>query len=534
MGRSTRRKAISAGAAVLAGLAFWFIAWPTFEPYVADYMPLAGKNEITGMQVERKPDGQWLATVSYFYSGWPRKGTLRVKALGDGGPDQPAPVGRAVVKGAHTLTIEVPRPQGKGPVARKQLLAELYEYPAGNVIAVRSLKREVQWPDYETWVTDAEISRASPQAVLAKAARLTDAGDVQSLLEARRLVKRLISRDSTFRPAIDEMVRITGKAAWERQNVAMLDSREAVTKVVRQLRNANALDELEDLAANLRESKAVSSSGYPLLHFFHDAFNEGLDDPRITQQIWDSAEKSGEEWIKRQPTSINAHMSMTGVLIAHAWKIRGPGFAATVSPAQWQGFRAYLQRAKAELVQCYAICGSDPEWYARMLAVMRGLSDPREEYFSTFVEGFTRYPYYPHIYEEVAIHFLPEWGGSPQAFERFTRELVSKLPPAERDIAYARIYTDLVHFGPAFSEPEASKWGVDCRRLLRGHDNLVAKFPSSYNFNSAAVAATQCKDKSAAARWLARVGSDRYLPSWGADPEHAAAEFSRAVAWAKA
>jgi hypothetical protein len=533
MGSSTKRKAVSAGVAVFAGLAFWFIAWPTFEPYVMDYMPVAGKNEITGMQVERKPDGQWLATISYFYTGWPTKGTLRVKALGDGEPDQPAPAGRVAVKGAHTVTIEVPRPQGKGPVARKQLLAELYEYPTGNVIAVRSLKREVQWPDYETWVTDGEISRSSAQAVLAKAAKLTDAGDIQSLFQARSLVRRLIARHPAFQPAIDEMVRITARAPWEKQNVAMIDSRETMAKVVRQLRNADAFQELDDLAANLLETRAVSSSGYSLIYFFHDAFNEGMDDPRLTPEMLNSGEKYAEDWIKRRPDSITAQMNLAGLLFEHAWRIRGGGVAANVTPAQWTGFRAYLQRAKAQLAQCYALCSKDPEWYVKMLAVMRGLSDPREEYFSTFVEGFTRFPDYPGIYEQVALSYTPQWGGSPQLFERFVRELTSKLPPAERDFAYARIYTDLVSFGPGFSGPDAAAWGVDCRRLMRGHDDIVSKFPTTYNVNSAAVAATQCKDKPAAARWLARLGNDRYLPSWGSDAERGAAEFSRAVAWAK-
>lgn len=533
-----RVKRAYALAAILVAVLSWFFLWPLAEPIITQYVPLAGKTDISAIEVGQSPGGKWMATISYFYTGRPENAYLSVRLLGDPNEangqinNQMNSLTRAV-RGSHRVTIEISRPLLEQEVKAKKVIAELISRPQGEVGASRGVARDVYWPDRSTWDIDNEIATKSLDEVLKRAIALTDAGDTVSLIKARAVVRRLIAKDSKFQPAIDETVRIASKAIWERENVARLSTADEVLKAVRVLVNASAFEELDELATNLRETKARTSSGYPALLFFHRAIVQGLDEPAMTPATWEANESYARKWIKARPESSTAHLLVADIFSNRAWQIRGGGYANSVTESQWKGFKEFSSKAQAYLSQCYEICSKDPKWYSLMLESMRSSSAPSEVYFRTFVEGFERFPEYDPIYGEVAAHLAPKWGGSVETFEAFARQVTSKFSPDTRDSVYARIYSDFAGLKSGAVRPRFSEWQVDCPRLIRGHDYIVAKYPTNYNFNIAAHMAAQCQDKKATRIFMAKVGNAPDLHLWGDSVEDATNAYARAAALAK-
>jgi hypothetical protein len=84
---------------------------------------------------------------------------------------------------------------------------------------------------------------------------------------------------------------------------------------------------------------------------------------------------------------------------------------------------------------------------------------------------------------------------------RFISDSTSSLPGGHADEMYARQYSYAIE-NNLF--PSLASAQVDCGRWMRGHDSISMRFPTAYNYNSAAIAASVCHDQSSARRYFAR------------------------------
>jgi hypothetical protein len=524
--------------ALVLGVAFWLFAWPVLGSVITDFIPLPGTNEVSSVAVDHMPDGRWMATVTYFYTGRPEDTHLRFTLLGD--PHQPdvrveyqSYQMRTALKGTHTFAEEIWRPGQQDPVLAKQVLVEMISGPAHTLVASKRITHDLDWPDRTTWDLDREIARTSRDAVLARASALVQAGDTTSLVKARTIVQRLVASGPKFQPAIDLSVRIAEKGIWERGNVDQLRTDSDIAKAVRALWNAGAFPELDELAANLREAKAKTADGLPALDRFHAALTPGRNNLAVTESLLKSDEMGNRRWLRFRPESSTAQLQLAADFIARGWLVRGGGYANSVTDAQFKGFRDWNTKAREVLAQCYPACAQDPQWYPLMLSVMQYLSGDDELYFRTFIEGFERFPDYDRIYETVADRMTPRWGGSVERFGAFAREVASKFPADARDVVYARIYSTIPKFKDTAIKPGFAEWKIDCPRLVRGHDQIVSKYPTEHNFNVAAFMASQCQDRRATRRYLGLVGDKVDMLVWGTTPEESTTAYARAAALAR-
>lgn len=532
-------------AVILLGAFSWYFVWPIAGPFILQYLPLPGANEITAIELANGPTGNLTAKVTYFYTGRPNNVYLRGRVMGDpavangeiGESGNIVYQGSAytmAVRGAHSVTLVLERPPVRGEVNVNQVVVGLYVEPKDELVTTRSIKRHHFWPDSDTWALDNEILAKPHDEVLKKASALIDAGDTRSLVAANAIVKRLIAHDPKYQPALEEALRIADKAIWQPKNIARLSSRVEIFKVVNALKSFSAFDELDDLATNMREAKSMTANGYPALALYYEQLARRIDDPDISIEKIDEQIKRSEnevgKWLKKRPESSAAHLEMAKTFFDAGWMIRGSGYANSVTEEKWKGYKEYMEKSRAYLTQCYTVCRADPEWYRLMLAVMRSSSESGDLYFRTFVEGFEKFPEYSPIYTEFAFRLTPKWGGTVQLFENFAKEVASKFPTNTGDAAYARIYFDAADWP---ENPKFSEWKVNCPRLIRGHDEIVAKFPTDYNFNVAAFTAMLCTDAKATKRFLAKIRNSPDLRIWGSTTEEATKAFARAVALAK-
>jgi tetratricopeptide (TPR) repeat protein len=84
----------------------------------------------------------------------------------------------------------------------------------GKLLASQQVAHTIQWPDVQSWFRERELASKSPQQILDDAVDLIDTGDSRSLDEAKRLLERLITRDTRFDAGYVELARVAMKTNW--------------------------------------------------------------------------------------------------------------------------------------------------------------------------------------------------------------------------------------------------------------------------------------------------------------------------------
>jgi hypothetical protein len=308
-----------------------------------------------------------------------------------------------------------------------------------------------------------------------------------------------------------------------------LSGRREVEAEVSRLWDRRAFDELDTLEKSLRSTNATSASGWPMLFMFYQALDslpvlegEGL-------ASLNKAEADTDKWLAKSPSSNFGRFLKIDFLMARAWRARGHGYANTVSAAQWKEFSAYMDEASEYLTRQKASLSSNPNWYSAWLDIANATSWPKPEYDELLAEAVKRHGRYLPILIQVILHRTPKWGGSYREMDDFIASSTLNIAPPERDELYARQYSY------AFEQslfPDRARSKVSCERWLRGYEEILRKYSTSYNVNHAAFAAVACADKPVAARYLKQLGAQSPdLSVWGADQDGAVA-FFKARSWA--
>jgi hypothetical protein len=533
-----RKSVATALVAVACAAAMWLIVWPAFGPYLVFTIPLPGTSKIVSASVRDPGDAAPVVSVQYFFTGRPDGAyiTLALDAEENAPPgvrDQGSQWQRRAIRGEHAVNIDIQRPSIEDEITTTRVKLRLMS-PDGSVLDEKAISAFIAWPNQDQWEVKNEVAAKPPDVVLKKASALIDAGDTRSLVRGKLLVEELIRRDPHYAAAIEQRIRVASLANWEKQGLMRLDTWKKIFEETNALELEHAYAILEELAHNLNESKALTEDGYPALAVFHRAFNGDLYQmsaiPPDRLAVLESAAAIASlqtPYSRKFPNSPVTRLRIAAVLTLAAWQIRGDGTANTVTPEQWVRTKALLAKALDQLMQCKAECDKDPAWYASTLSVMRLSSAPREDIARIFLEGFQKYPDFGPISWEMATALSPKWGGSPEAVEAFARQLASQFPKAERDVIYARLYSELALRGDALWSAKRTDLKVDCRRWIGGFGEHLARFPSNHNLNVAAVVSVNCGDKAGARKYMQRIGNEPDPRVWNLD------DFANAAAWAK-
>jgi hypothetical protein len=230
---------------------------------------------------------------------------------------------------------------------------------------------------------------------------------------------------------------------------------------------------------------------------------------------WLPVERKLDAWAKQFPQSSLVAIAQSWAYIGHAWSWRGSGYGRTVTPEGFRQVDAYAARAYDALMARQNVGRQDANWYAQLLAVARIQGWPAESHAALVNEATRAFPLSPDIYFAAASKLQPRWGGSAQAIAKFAAFAVERTRKEEGESMYARIYW-------AMGEGvDAELWGpeVDWKRIRAGFDDLVKRYPDSWNLNHFARMACEAGDMPTARRVLQRVKDDVEQTAW---PDRAA------------
>ncbi|HVE54924.1 MAG TPA: hypothetical protein VNB23_16190, partial [Ramlibacter sp.] len=250
------------------------------------------------------------------------------------------------------------------------------------------------------------------------------------------------------------------------------------------------------------------------------AFTAGLirsgvfDDPQGESAVpgrddhWLPIERKLDQWAAQFPHSSLVAVLQSAAYIGHGWSWRGGGYARSVTPEGFKKVEEYTQRAYAALQARQKIGRKDPYWYVQMLHVARIQGWRGDRYGQLVQEATSAFPLNQDIYFAIGTSLQPRWGGSLQAIASFAAWAVEQTRQAEGEALYARIYWSV-------REPEALGGpDVDWGRIRAGFDEVVKRYPDSWNLNNYARMACEARDFATAKRVLLRIGEDVEPSAW--------------------
>jgi hypothetical protein len=291
-----------------------------------------------------------------------------------------------------------------------------------------------------------------------------------------------------------------------------LSERAAIRSEVVTLVGGEQFSKLEDLAARYRMSQSRTSSGIWQLTLFYSGVSSAFDSNRKEQEFRLNAERSAKQWVADFPNSATAHLGYARMLLNHGWSFRGSGYANTVEPQNWKPFHDYVQQARVYLETHKNVASTDPYWYELMAIIAYAQGWPEPEFSKLISEGLQREPLFYQTYFAAIDYYAPKWGGSAAAIEQFAREGLDQTRSIEGFAMYARIYwyaSQTQYDDRLFSESL-----VDWTAMKNGIDDVLNKYPDSWNINNFAKFACLSKDKAKTAELIARITDAPLMAVW--------------------
>lgn len=210
--------------AILLALIGYFGYFEVYQRHYAHLLfapelkkPLPGENRISGISVARVPEGRWMLTFDYYYTGQPDRVTLQLEqqvSTGAGQPLKSFPVTfhAAVKRGQQHVTVELTRPYEEAYRLTQKMAVQFKS--AGAVVTSATADTAIEWPDFATMAIEKELASSTPEAIVARAVRLIDQGSRSSLREAKQVLERLVEKYPRLDSAYVELARVAMKTNW--------------------------------------------------------------------------------------------------------------------------------------------------------------------------------------------------------------------------------------------------------------------------------------------------------------------------------
>jgi hypothetical protein len=233
---------------------------------------------------------------------------------------------------------------------------------------------------------------------------------------------------------------------------------------------------------------------------------------------WNEVREKVDEWVKQAPQSAHAKLALAQLLVNRAWFYRGTAYAESVPVEAWPLVSRYLEEARYVLSTFQAVRSSDPEWFDIMFFVASAQSWPRAQLDTLVQELHKSGQSYTTAYQSAASTFLPKWGGTYEALERFARQAKADSGEEGAEL-YTRIYWNSVS-ADRFHEAQA-----DWPTMKSGFESIISKYPDPRNWNGMAMYACAAGDATAFKEAINRLGGELTPDTWSISVERCKAQY---------
>lgn len=177
--------------------------------------------------------------------------------------------------------------------------------------------------------------------------------------------------------------------------------------------------ELEAVASVFRSKRATGENGFAKVNLLHEGFSSEYFNNH--PKGWELS-VFAERWKKLQPKSVTAQTLAITSCVDEAWDIRGSGWADSVSPEAWKGFRERLETGWGYFEKLEGSAQTlDPAAYSGALTIGMGLQFDTARQTEILARAKQSDPDDPAPYRAMANYLLPRWSGSQEELEKFLK-----------------------------------------------------------------------------------------------------------------
>lgn len=234
--------------------------------------------------------------------------------------------------------------------------------------------------------------------------------------------------------------------------------------------------------------------------------------PGRPEAQWKLAEDKAAQWQRAYPSSSLAVFAATHAHIGHGFFHRGNRMAVDVLPEKWPLFHAELKKASDALLAPDTKVPRDAVWYTAMLQLAQYQSVDLQAYARFVDEATTKWPNFYELYFVAAGRMQPRWGGSTEAFEWLANMAAEKTRATDGMALYARVYWGIAQSEGMHNLFDATR--VDWKKMKAGFDDIVKRYPESWNYNHYAWFACLARDAAATKSAFDKVGGELNAELW--------------------
>ncbi|HEX7138056.1 MAG TPA: DUF4034 domain-containing protein, partial [Vicinamibacterales bacterium] len=306
---------------------------------------------------------------------------------------------------------------------------------------------------------------------------------VQALTEAENV---------TSTPAICSapLTVAVSSASTSQQN--QREGRGDVYKQTSDLLIARKFAELDKLADEWRRTRARIEPLSPKLLILYDA----IAGPTVAAQVGEDAqEKLLKEWIAARPSSPAAVLALARYYVTQAGAKRGSGFI--VSEKGSEEAQRYAHAALNVLKEHQQLAAVDAQYYAIAISA----TNDGSQYFQMGTAAQADVD----VIGTAAIFLLPQWGGTPEQYDRLMEIAVERTKDDIGDTMYTRLALRLTQMA-CCDEPSKlwETYHLDWARIQKGAFDWAAKGPGPAPLHRIAILAYKRQDRAVLASLFSR------------------------------
>lgn len=290
-------------------------------------------------------------------------------------------------------------------------------------------------------------------------------------------------------------------------NFALRPSDEAAVQF-RDMLEARQFAELDRIAQDQPGTATVADGTMRLDALLRGMFCHGLCNTTPTPEQRDERVNLFREWQKARPQSQLARHLMVHVAEDEAWRARGSGFAATVTPEGWREFRKNIDRAW-RLNESQASWGRNhPLWHRTRLYLLNARGASTSTFEAAYLDAVKRFPLYLSLHFAGANYYSKRWHGSDAEMSAFIERAVQMTNKPLGPTLYARINW------AEQSEDMFTSGRADWEQVRSGFLRLVKDYPALWNINKFAAFACFNSDFAYAAPLMKRLDDLPMPDAW--------------------
>ena len=289
---------------------------------------------------------------------------------------------------------------------------------------------------------------------------------------------------------------------------------------------AGQFEQLERAAAEARAGNTAISDGQLVLAALYGGVagcQTSACPNRWSAVQWAERRERLTAWGKAVPESVTAEVAMAASYIQEGWAIRGSGYANTVAPDAWEGFRRNIALGLERLEAARPAAKQDPGWHVAVLDVGLAQGWDAERFSAQYMAAVAAHPLYMPIYFTASSYFAPRWRGSPGELRKFIESAVERTSTSMGETLYARLNWSLR------SDDMFTNGQADWQRFKSGFERIVADHPDPWNVNNFAKFACIAGDPKTLAGLLTKIGNQPVLAAWSGSAEY----FAQCAAYAR-